>query len=193
MWNIPSAVLLTVCYICAALVVVTQVRQKQADSLVMHSILRKQIESHMSGRLMPQLTALTGRQGSANLSPEVLPFFETSASYHLDSDQEHVFKDIDHVVLHVYKYHPRNVVFETLGNFYKTFMSRIFSQLMTFVSCSLTLTRTNTSQNRWLTWTGVKDIWGSRPLWLFESIITAPVPQDHQHQFIPKKMCFEAN
>lgn len=48
----------------------------------------------MSGMLMPQLTALTARQGSANLSPEVLPFFETSGSHHSDPVQEHVFYDM---------------------------------------------------------------------------------------------------
>lgn len=132
--------------ICAALVVITQVHQKQADSLVMDSIPRQQIGSHVSGRLRPQLTALTGRQGSANLSAEVLPFFETSGSHHSGSGQE---QDMEHVVLHVF--HQRNVVFKTLGKFSKTSMWRIFSQLMRCGSCSLTLTGSNTSQDRRLT------------------------------------------
>lgn len=37
--------------------------------------------SHVSGMLMLQMTALTGRQCSANLSSEVLPFFESSDSH----------------------------------------------------------------------------------------------------------------
>lgn len=61
---------------------------------MMHSILRQQIETHVSGMLMPQLTGLTARQGSANLSPEVLPFCETGGSHHSDSGQEHVFYDM---------------------------------------------------------------------------------------------------
>lgn len=57
----------------AALASIAHLHLKQADWIVMCS--------HVSGMLMPQMTALTGRQRSANLSSEVLPFFESSDSW----------------------------------------------------------------------------------------------------------------